>query len=158
MPRPPTAGSLSIAVFTRVVIVVSSIVSPMVLPHPATSGTTRIVARSDLFQQPRFRITALHAEADCNLHARDVKSRVDHQHLAGDATCGVAEKKCRRFTHFTRFDVAAKRRPVAVHAEDAGEPGYPGRGKCFHRAGGNRVHADVARTDVRGEVTDCGFK
>ena len=36
--RDTVAKAFSIAVFTRVVMVVSSIVSPIVLPHPATSG------------------------------------------------------------------------------------------------------------------------
>jgi hypothetical protein len=45
--RPPTAGSLSIAVFTRVVMVVSSIASPTVLPHAAVSGMTSASASTN---------------------------------------------------------------------------------------------------------------
>src|SRR5437870_10985053 len=31
--------------------------------------------------------------AGCNLHARDVKTRIDHQDLAGDPAAGVAEDR-----------------------------------------------------------------
>src|ERR1051325_5595345 len=54
MPVPLTFGSLSMAVFTRGVIVVSSIVSPIVLPQPATSGAATSAASNVIFKQPSF--------------------------------------------------------------------------------------------------------
>src|SRR3954468_16384632 len=110
---PPTPGSLSIAVLTRVVIVVSSIVSPMVFPQPATSGAAITDASSVIFQQPSFCITGLRRirgpkgpalpptwATGCKLHTRDVEARVHHQHLAGNASPCITKKECRRFTYF----------------------------------------------------------
>src|SRR5437870_12479703 len=72
--------------------------------------------------------------AGCNLHARDVETRIDHQDLAGDPAAGVAEKERRGVAHFAGRDVSAQRRAVAIHTKDAGDPRYAGAGNWLHTA------------------------
>src|SRR5215216_282848 len=97
--NPPTLGSLSIAVFTRVVIVVSSMASPTVFPQAEVSGATRISANIDDFHQLIFFIPSLRDRRGwpsrcgkrCNLHARDVEAGVDEQHLPGHTAAGITQ-------------------------------------------------------------------
>src|SRR5690349_15611888 len=62
MRRPPTAGSFSMAVLTRVVIVVSSMASETVLPQPAARGrASRNASVHDVRRLLSSRITTLRA-------------------------------------------------------------------------------------------------
>src|SRR5688572_17938875 len=148
MRSPPTAGSFSIAVFTRVVMVVSSIVSPTVLPHAAVSGSSN--ARASSHRVPKFNrfmpaSTSVRARqyrllrcagvrgSGCNLHARDVEARVDHDYFAGDAARGVAEEERRTFGHFGGIDVTPERRPIAIDRQDVGKARDARGGECLDR-------------------------
>src|SRR5258706_6579948 len=141
---PPTSGSFSIDVFTRVVIVVSSIVSPIVLPQPiVASGAARITASIAVFQQPSFFIPASvtpgrrcpRPSDGCNLHARDVESRVDHQDFACDSARRVAQQKRGGIADLAGVDVTAKWCALAIHVENARESADPHRGNGLDGTG-----------------------
>ena len=103
--RLPTAGSFSMAVLTRVVIVVSSSVSLIVFAHAAERVAASIAAAIVTFQLLRSGIVfptyglqlpcpAERGLSSPDLHPGHMETCIDHQHLAGDATSGVTEKKC----------------------------------------------------------------
>src|SRR5262245_27987707 len=96
MREPPTTGSLSSDVLTRVVIVASSIVSPTLLPHPvsisgaisAMTSSRAVVLDGPFIVSPR--------QARSTLHAGGVIAGVDHQDFGGHAAPGRPDQEHRR--------------------------------------------------------------
>src|SRR5262245_58270925 len=128
MRSPPTFGSFSIAVFTRVVMVVSSMASPTVLPQPAASDVATMAASNRRFQLLSFFIGLASVPGEgCNLHARDVIAGVDHQDFTSHALGGIAEEKRRGFADLRRVHVAPQRRALAIDVENGREASDPHR-------------------------------
>src|SRR3970282_508732 len=111
---PPTSGSFSRAVLTRVVIVASSIVSPTVFPQDvaSTANTSRnAISTGERVLRIMGRAPGL---SRSKLHARDVIAAVDHEHLASDAARGRSEKEAGGVGDLRRLDIAPERSAIAV--------------------------------------------
>src|SRR5688572_2861129 len=108
MRRPPTSGSFRSDVFTRVVMVASSIVSPTLLPHAETNSGASSVRTSRNAVNGLYVFIELPPDSpdrtgassfgveESKLHAGGVVAGVHHQHLRGHAAAGRAQQEHRR--------------------------------------------------------------
>ncbi len=139
----PTCGSFSSAVFTRAVIVASSIVSPIVFPHAANiSGSshaiviaaavrrtsclvimdsTSVVVPCNHDADGRSLKRAPSSMAQLSGSADDVEAGVHHQDLTGDRTAGRTEQKHGGIGNLGELHVAPQWRTVPVHLKDVRE-------------------------------------
>src|SRR5688572_29150168 len=176
--RPPTAGSFRSAVFTRVVIVASSIVSPTLLPQaPASKGVTSTIASSTLVNLVRVIMqfppvaTAANAMPDpwpmrqfgmegCRRrqvvsNAHDVEATIHGNYAACDPAACWTKQETRGVAYLGRLDVSAQRRTFAVDLQDLREATDACRGERLDRPRRNRVHPDILRAQLTRQVADA---
>ena len=100
----------------------------------------------------------LHGARGRRLHAHDLVTRVNINHLPGDGRRAVAGQKRSRGSEFLRQDVAFERRVGLVMLEHFGEAGDAAGGQRIDRAGADAVDANLFRTQIIGEVSRGSFQ
>jgi hypothetical protein len=80
------------------------------------------------------------------------------EHFPGHALACIAQQEGGSLSHFCGLGIAPQRRTLRVDVEDVRKAFDARRGKRLDRSSGHGVDADVARTDIGGEIAHGRFE